>query len=129
MTARGLVDTSVLIAQENRRPLDVAALPDALAISTVSLGELRLGVLAARDPAVASTRLATYRAALAFEPLVVDDAVANAWAELVATLRAAGRRMPVNDSWIAATALAYDLPVVTQDADYDVVERVTVIRV
>jgi predicted nucleic acid-binding protein len=35
------------------------------------------------------------------------------WAELLATLRAEGRAMPVKDSFIAATALAHDLAVVT----------------
>lgn len=34
-------------------------------------------------------------------------------------LRDAGRRMPLNDSWIAATALAHAIPVVSQDEDYD----------
>ena len=130
MTAdRGVVDTSVLIASEAGRPLDLDALPDALAISTVSLGELRLGVLSVRDPPSISERLATYTAALAFEPLVIDEAVANRWAELRATLRRVGRRMPVNDSWIAATAMAHDLPIVTQDDDYDVVDGLAVIKV
>ncbi|WP_373281118.1 PIN domain-containing protein [Nocardia araoensis] len=34
-------------------------------------------------------------------------------------LRAAGRKVPINDCWIAATALAHDIPIVTQDGDYD----------
>jgi predicted nucleic acid-binding protein len=37
--------------------------------------------------------------------------------------------MPVNDSWIAATALALDVPVVTQDDDYVEVEGLEVVRV
>jgi predicted nucleic acid-binding protein len=38
--------------------------------------------------------------------------------------------MPVNDSWIAATALALDVPVVTQDSDYDIeLDDLTVIKV
>jgi predicted nucleic acid-binding protein len=42
------------------------------------------------------------------------------WAELLATLRAAGRAMPVKDSLIAATALAHDLAVVTLNRrDFD----------
>jgi predicted nucleic acid-binding protein len=34
-------------------------------------------------------------------------------------LRAAGRRAPTNDSWIAATAIAHGVPIVTQDSDHD----------
>jgi hypothetical protein len=37
--------------------------------------------------------------------------------------------MPVNDSWIAATAMALGVPVVTQDEDYVDVAGLTVIRV
>jgi hypothetical protein len=42
------------------------------------------------------------------------------WAELLATLRTEGRAMPIKDSLIAATALAHDLFVWTQDGDFDV---------
>ena len=44
-------------------------------------------------------------------------------------LRAAGRRAPVNDSWIAATAIAHGVPVVTQDSDYDAMPDVRVIKI
>ena len=36
--------------------------------------------------------------------------------------------MPINDSWIAATAIAHDLPVVTQDADFDDAPGLAVIK-
>jgi predicted nucleic acid-binding protein len=59
--------------------------------------------------------------------LPVDGAVSDEWA-LVLRLRAAGRKVPVNDSWIAATAIAHQVPIVTQDADYDTMPDVEVIR-
>ena len=37
--------------------------------------------------------------------------------------------MPVNDSWIAATAMALDVPVVTQDSDFLFVDELEVVRV
>jgi len=37
--------------------------------------------------------------------------------------------MPLNDSLIAATAIAHHLPVVAQDADYDDVPGLQVIRI
>jgi predicted nucleic acid-binding protein len=37
--------------------------------------------------------------------------------------------MPVNDSWIAATALAHGVPVVTQDDDYVELDGLPVVRV
>jgi predicted nucleic acid-binding protein len=51
--------------------------------------------------------------------LPVDDRVASAFAELVATARRAGRRPRVQDTWIAAMARAHDVAVYTQDDDFD----------
>ncbi|HEY2076828.1 MAG TPA: PIN domain-containing protein [Streptosporangiaceae bacterium] len=97
-------------------------------ISTVTLGELRLGVLQARDPVAASRRLSTYQLAQRFEARQVDSAVLGSWALLVSKLRAAGRKAPVNDSWIAATAITHRIPVVTQDNDYDDMPDLQVIK-
>jgi predicted nucleic acid-binding protein len=96
----------------------VDALPDELAVSVITVGELRAGVLAATNVEVRDRRLTTLMAVSALDPLPVDDRVAEAWARLRILLRDTGRRMPVNDSWIAATALAHRVPVVTQDDDY-----------
>jgi hypothetical protein len=126
---RALADTSVFIARESARPLDEGALPEELAVSVITVGELRAGVLLANDLAARDRRLATLAAVLAFEPLPIDAAVADAWARLRVMLRDAGRAMPGNDSWIAATALAMGVPVVTQDDDYAVVSDLEVIRV
>ena len=114
----GLADTSVFIAHETGRPLGDGA-PEELAVSVITVGELRWGVLMADDPAVRHRRMRTLELVGRLEPLPVDDAVADAWAGLVAQLRQAGQRMGVNDSWIAATAIAHDLPLVTQDAGFE----------
>lgn len=126
---RGLADTSVFIARETGRQLDEATLPDELAISVITIGELRAGVLAADDLRTRDRRLGTLTAALALDPLPVDDTVAEAWARLRVLLRDAGHRMPVNDSWIAATAMALGVPVVTQDDDYVELDEVPVVKV
>ena len=55
--------------------------------------------------------------------------VANAWARLRLALRDAGVRMPVNDSWIAATAMALGVPIVTQDDDFPTLAELTVMHV
>lgn len=128
LAAVGLADTSLFIAQEQQRPI-AGSPPERISVSVITIAELRLGVLAADDPAVRARRLETLLRADALEPLPVDGAVAAAWAALVAALRAERRRMPLNDSWIAATAIAHDMPVVTQDADYDGVPGLAVLRV
>lgn len=129
MTERGLADTSVFIAREARRPIDIDALPDRLAVSVITIGELRAGVLAATDAMTRDRRLDTLTAALSLEPIPIDVEVANAWARLRLALRDADVRMPVNDSWIAATAMALDVPVVTQDEDFPTFGALDVISV
>ena len=129
MTERALADTSVFIARESRRPIDIEAMPDRLAVSVITIGELRAGVLAATDTTTRDRRLDTLTAALSLEPIPVDVEVANAWARLRLALREAGLRMPVNDSWIAATAMALDVPIVTQDDDFLTLAELTVIHI
>lgn len=129
---RALADTSLFVGLEAGR-VDHEVVADLeLGVSAATLGELRLGVLSAsnRDqPEAASRRLATYQLARQFEPIPVDENVSDAWALLVAQLRAQGRKAPINDTWIAATALAHDLPVLTQDDDYSAMPGLTVIKV
>lgn len=124
----GLADTSLFIANEQTRPM-AGDPPHRVAVSIITVAELRLGVLAAPDASTRSQRLETLSRAEALEPLPVDRDVAVAWAALRLDLRDAGRRLPLNDSWIAATAIAHSLPLVSQDNDYDGVPGLTVIRV
>jgi predicted nucleic acid-binding protein len=124
-----IVDTSVLIARETGRSVDIRSLPDRLAVSVITIGELRSGVLAADDIETRDRRLSTLLGALSLDPLPVDAFVAEAWARLRQELRVRGRRMPVNDSWIAATAIAHGVPVVTQDDDYADVPGLAIVRV
>jgi predicted nucleic acid-binding protein len=126
---RALADTSLFIGLEAHR-FDAEALAELdLGVSVVTLGELRLGVVSAsRDPDSASRRLATYELARRFEPIPIDERVSDTWALLVAKLRAEGRKAPINDSWIAATALAHGLAVATQDSDYDLMPGLTVVK-
>lgn len=124
----GLADTSLFIAAEQQRPL-TGPPPEHVAVSVITVGELRLGVLAAVDGASRARRLETLSHAEALEPLPIDRDVAHAWASLRLALRGSGKRMPLNDSWIAATAIANRIPVVSQDDDYDEVPGLQVIRV
>jgi hypothetical protein len=125
---RALADTSLFIAFERDRPL-AGSLPKTIGVSVITIGELRLGVLASEDGQIRARRLETLSRAEALDPLPVDARVANAWAALKLALRDAGMRMPLNDSWIAATAIAQRIPVVSQDGDYDEVPGLDVIRV
>jgi predicted nucleic acid-binding protein len=118
-----VLDTSVLIAHESGRALDVGALPDETTICVITLAELQAGVLAAADTSTRSRRLSTLSAASEVEALPVTTEAARRWAELRVRLAELGRRAKVNDLWIAAVALANGMDVVTQDDDFDVIEE------
>jgi predicted nucleic acid-binding protein len=126
---RAIADTSLFIARESGRPFDHEAVPDELAVSVITVGELRAGVLAATDSRTRVRRLDTYRQVLGFDPVPIDEPVAESWAHLRVLLRDAGARLAVNDSWIAATAMALDIPLVTQDTGYAEIDELRVIQV
>ncbi len=117
-TLRALADTSLFVGLEQGR-IDRSDIPRRVAVSMITIGELRFGLLAAQDAATRTMRLRSLEGALAFGPLPVDQRVADTWADLRVALRSAGRRLEINDSWIAATAITHGLPIVTQDRDFE----------
>lgn len=127
---RAILDTSVFIARETRRRLRALPADAETAVSIITLAELRIGVLTATEAEVRARRLSTLESALRdHQPLPVDESVAEAFAGLVATVKAAGRNPRVLDGLIAATAIAHDAVVATQDDDFDDLPGLTVVRV
>jgi predicted nucleic acid-binding protein len=53
-----------------------------------------------------------------YEVLDITESVAWQYAEVSRRLRTRGERINDNDLWIAATALAHDLPMVTRDVTH-----------
>lgn len=125
----GLLDTSVLIATEAGRQIAKEDLPTQAAISTITLGEIQLGVLAATDVSIHARRLATLDRLSTIKVLAPDEGAAARWAELRMHIAQAGRSIGINDLWIAATALANDLRLYTQDEDFDAVAGVAGLEV
>ncbi len=132
MSRRALLDTSVLIAQESGRALNAESVPEQTAVSVVTVAELHVGVLAARDTTTRARRLATLDAVSGVEALPITAEAARHWATLRTRLAEEGRTAKINDLWIAAVAAANGMDVVSQDDDFDAIEIVggpTVIRV
>ena len=129
MTRLAILDTSIFVAVEQKRGLR-RPLPDEIGVSVVTLAELELGVLVAKDSDTRATRLATLtRLREHTAGIPVDGRVASAYARLAARQLADGRRPRVHDTWIAATALAHDAEVWTQDADFSALTGVEVVRI
>jgi predicted nucleic acid-binding protein len=125
----GLLDTSVFIAAETGRRLDGSLIPDEVATTVVTLAELNAGVLAATNSDVRAQRLATLESVADLEALPVDEDAARMWARLRIFLAETGRRVRVNDLWIAAIAASRSMPIVTQDNDFDPLDGVADLRI
>jgi predicted nucleic acid-binding protein len=118
----GVLDTSVFIANESGRQLDESRIPAEVATTVITLAELHAGVLAASTSDIRARRLATLESVADMEALPVDEEAARMWARLRIHLAETGRRVRINDLWIAAIAASRTLPVVTQDEDFDALD-------
>jgi hypothetical protein len=108
------LDTSTVILL--RRIDDPSMLPAEPVITAVTLAELSVGPLLARDEHERSARQAHLQQAEAdFDPLPFDAAAARAFGRVAASSRRAGRKPAARayDAMIAATAIANGLPVYT----------------
>lgn len=119
-----LADTSVFVAAEQQRPLGSPPDGDAR-ISVATLTELIVGTRRAPAGPLKTLREATLASARTFVALPYDENVAERLGELLASARDAGRRAGAMDAIIAATALAHDLSVWTQDGDFDVLAELS----
>jgi len=109
---RAILDTSVVLSNV------VSPIPGELAVSAATMAELHFGVLVADDAGVRATRLRKLRALQRrFDPLPIDDAVAESYGELAAAVVSAGRqpRARVMDILIAATAHTHDAQLYTRN--------------
>jgi tRNA(fMet)-specific endonuclease VapC len=124
-----LVDSDLLIGLERAGdvPLDVLPGDEEVAISVITMSELLHGVHRATGE-IRSRRRSFVEWILAeFEAIPITTVVARAHAEAWAELAAAGSLIGAHDLWIAATAIAHDLGLATQNrADF---ERVPGLRV
>ena len=126
-----LFDTSVIILLPQLD--DRSGLPLDAQISAITLAELSVGPLVARDPLKRAARQAELVAIEElFETVPFDSAAARAFAQISAELRTKGKKARARtfDALIAATAIANDLPLYTANPkDFEGIRNLTVIAV
>ena len=117
-SARGLIDTSVLIDLER---VGASDLPAELAVSAITMAELAAGPHATGDPDERARRQdRLQRAEATFDAVPIDADVARAYGRVYAAVARTGRKARGArslDLLIAATALAADLPLYTRNPD------------
>ena len=117
--ARYLVDANVLSEATKPAPDEhvidwLGRHQSELAVDPVILGEIRFGILLlARGRRRSRLDRWFEEGVQRLQCIPWEASTGIRWAELLATLRAQGRAMPIKDSLIAATALEHDLAVVT----------------
>jgi tRNA(fMet)-specific endonuclease VapC len=117
---RYLLDTNTIIRYLNgrapnvRTKLQATPLTD-LAVSAITVAELRFGAAKSTDPTKALAAQDTLLSVIATIPF--ERAAADAYGPIRAHLERQGTPIGANDLLIAATALAYQLMVVTHNVN------------
>lgn len=114
--AAGLMDTSVVIDWDDSAVLE--ALPDEVAVTTVTFAELAAGPHLTTDPAEKARRQARLQQAESlFDPLDFDRVAARSYGQILNAIAAFGRshRRRVADLLIAAVAHARGLDLYTRN--------------
>lgn len=91
-----------------------------LAVDPMIIGEIRFGILRLAQGKKRKSMEQWFEAVVArIQCLSWNAEFGHRWAELVVSLRAKGKAMPLQDSFIATSALVHDLPIVTRnEADF-----------
>ena len=119
-----ILDTNALsaFADADRDLLKVLPGDRPWALPVVVIGEYRYGLRESIQRTAREQWLASLLTAVTVLP--IRESTTNHYATVRHELKVANRRIPPNDSWIAALALEHRLPVLTRDTHFDFVSGV-----
>ena len=114
-----ILDTNALSAFVDGEPEIGAILGSQhrAAIPVIVLGEFRYGIMGSRHRNAYEEWLNAHLRH--FDLLAITAETTVPYAALRATLKRLGRPIPANDAWIAALAIQYRLPILSQDEHFD----------
>lgn len=120
-----VIDTNVYSALDSGNEVAVAALKlaEQLYVPIVVVAELRFGFKNGSNLQQNEAKLVKFLSQSFVETLYVTDKTAEIYAELALHCRKSGRALSQNDLWIAALALENELPFVSFDNDFAVLEQ------
>lgn len=126
---RYCLDTSAYSQFKRGRPevIETLGQADTIHVPAVVVGELRAGFLKGARAQKNQEELLEFLEHPAVREVAVDREVAVRYAELVDSLRRAGRPLPTNDIWIAATAACEGATVVTYDEHFLMLDDASVL--
>jgi tRNA(fMet)-specific endonuclease VapC len=121
VNGRLAVDTNAVIAYRECIASVSAIIEEAdtLFLPTIVLGELLYGAVNSAQPQKNKQTIRKFLTQSSLAP--VDESTAVRYATVRLELKKAGRPIPENDLWIAATCLELDVPLLTRDKHFDFV--------
>jgi tRNA(fMet)-specific endonuclease VapC len=124
---RFCLDTSAYCNFLRGDPQVIALIDSAvwLGVPAIVLGELRTGFMLGARREENERILAAFLRNPVVEVVVVEEETAEIYADIVVALRSAGTPLPTNDIWIAAVAARVGAPVLTYDAHFGQIHRVS----
>jgi tRNA(fMet)-specific endonuclease VapC len=97
---------------------------DEIILTPIVLGELHAGFLAGQQRRKNERELDEVLASPRVSVVTIDEETSTHYAAIVHWLRTAGKPIPTNDIWIAASAMQHGLPVVTTDRHFAQVPQI-----
>ena len=124
---RVLIDTNIYIEAMlgNEEIIDKLREVESIGLSPISLGELFAGIKLRKSRKTQLTQLAEFLDSPRVVLYSVAERTADFYSEIYLKLREAGKPIPTNDIWIAATALEHGLTVFTLDKHFGQVAGLT----
>lgn len=115
-----VIDTNIYVAFKRNEPMVVSLLQkaDSIAINVTVLGELLAGFKGGTKEAQNRQELDLFLDTPRVQLLIVDDTTADFFALIFNNLKMLGKPVPVNDIWIAASAMQHGRTLATLDAHF-----------
>ncbi len=115
-----MLDTNVYTAfkRNDSKVLSLIRQADSMAINTVVLGELLAGFKGGSRETRNRHELDLFLDSPRVQVLTLDETTAEFFALVFHNLRLAGKPIPVNDIWIAASTMQHGLTLATLDAHF-----------
>ena len=118
-----ILDTNALSAWADGDEEFLGSLPTSrVALPVIVIGEYLWGLRKSRHRAALEGWLANAIGGSRVLPITLATTVA--YADVREGIQAKGRPIPQNDTWIAALALEHDLPIISRDSHFDLVDGV-----
>lgn len=131
MTSKAvLIDTNIVSYMFNKNSLaeryEIHLKNKNLVVAAQSIAELRFGAYRRNW---GTKRLDILESFIGrYVPIYPNDAVCTVWAKVRAETEGKGRHISLSDAWIAATALAFGIPLVTHNRkDFDFIPNLDLI--